>query len=259
MKRSPGQWMIISLRRQLKTEKALRIKYRGLVYAACRLVDRVNSLDITDDEETIAGTTVDGLKDNLLRVGTYVAGLREQLEETEAKAEFEGECAQAWYEICREAQKRVAESQQNWMLQRQQLNDERRLRWEAERKLKQTSQTRRTALEEAAALVDRWAMSYPTSVFPAPPPGQHAETVDGCSAAALRSVLSMVAAGIRALAGDSHPGKRRLVWCVDETDDGRVLLTAPDGTVALHVDKGRAEMLGRMLLGAVGDEDGYIG
>lgn len=51
--------------------------------------------------------------------------------------------------------------------------------------------------EAIAAMVDEWAARYPEDVFAEPAPGEHAATVDGCSARALRRMLPLVAQEIR--------------------------------------------------------------
>jgi len=56
------------------------------------------------------------------------------------------------------------------------------------------------AIKHVVRVIDRWLRSYPTSVFAQPEPGQHGETVDACSAAALRAILPLVAEDIHALA-----------------------------------------------------------
>jgi hypothetical protein len=57
----------------------------------------------------------------------------------------------------------------------------------------------RAVIEAAAKRVDEWALAYPTDVFIEPPPGEHAKTIDGCSARTLRDMLPRVAKAIRAL------------------------------------------------------------
>lgn len=42
---------------------------------------------------------------------------------------------------------------------------------------------------EITALIRTWKSYYPTRVFKEPPAGKHGETVDGCSARAIRMVL----------------------------------------------------------------------
>lgn len=43
---------------------------------------------------------------------------------------------------------------------------------------------------EIVTLLRRWKAHYRTSLFKEPPPGKHGKTVDGCSARAIRTVLS---------------------------------------------------------------------
>ena len=54
-------------------------------------------------------------------------------------------------------------------------------------------------LKEAAQVVDQYLAHYPPDIFLPPIPGQHGQTVDACSAAALREVLPHVADDIRAM------------------------------------------------------------
>lgn len=42
---------------------------------------------------------------------------------------------------------------------------------------------------ETLRILRAYLAAYSMSVFPEPPPGEHAHTVDGCSARALRAVL----------------------------------------------------------------------
>jgi len=58
------------------------------------------------------------------------------------------------------------------------------------------------AIEYAAQLVTNRLSAYPLSVFPQPPYGQHGNTVDSCSAAAIRATLPGLAADIRNLKDD---------------------------------------------------------
>lgn len=43
------------------------------------------------------------------------------------------------------------------------------------------------------------------------------------------------------------------VWLIDETEDGLIELTAPNGELLFAVSKETAEMIGEMLLEAVGE------
>ena len=45
------------------------------------------------------------------------------------------------------------------------------------------------------------------------------------------------------------------VWIIDETDDGRIELTAPNGLILFTVSKETAELVGRMLLDVAEDEE----
>ena len=55
-------------------------------------------------------------------------------------------------------------------------------------------------VRDAAKIVEQYLQSYPTSVFPEPPQGQHGITIDACSASALRAVLPNIIEDIRKLA-----------------------------------------------------------
>jgi len=55
---------------------------------------------------------------------------------------------------------------------------------------------------EAAELVRDFAKHYPESVFIPPPPGEHGNTVDACSAAAIRAILPTIAAALEKRAGE---------------------------------------------------------
>ena len=57
----------------------------------------------------------------------------------------------------------------------------------------------RRAIEDAARIVEWYLSHYSASIFTQPEPGQHGETVDACSAAALREVLPHIAEDIRQL------------------------------------------------------------
>ena len=52
--------------------------------------------------------------------------------------------------------------------------------------------------ERCAKIAAGWALHYPKDIFIEPPPGQHGETVDACSAAAIRWICPSIAAVIRA-------------------------------------------------------------
>jgi hypothetical protein len=52
--------------------------------------------------------------------------------------------------------------------------------------------------EAAAEIVEEFLAQYPSDIFQPPKPKHHGNTVDACSAAALRAVLPNVAAAIRA-------------------------------------------------------------
>jgi hypothetical protein len=54
--------------------------------------------------------------------------------------------------------------------------------------------------EASAQVVDRYLAAYSIKAFTEPEPGQHGETVDACSARALRCVLPHIAEDIRRLA-----------------------------------------------------------
>lgn len=69
----------------------------------------------------------------------------------------------------------------------------------------------RSGAESAAQVVESYLAAYPADVFKQPPAGQHGETVDACSAAALRAVLPSIAEDIRRLL----PPDRELVGDVD--------------------------------------------
>lgn len=58
--------------------------------------------------------------------------------------------------------------------------------------------------DAAAEEVDRGARQYPEDIFPDPGLGNHAATVDGCSAKALRVALPRWAEHIRALTHADH-------------------------------------------------------
>lgn len=49
----------------------------------------------------------------------------------------------------------------------------------------------------SAKVVDDWVKAYPVSIFGDPPDGQHGNTVDSCSAKALRHGLPPIAEAIR--------------------------------------------------------------
>ena len=51
--------------------------------------------------------------------------------------------------------------------------------------------------ERCAGIADAWFATYPEDIFIPPPPGQHGETVDACSARAARHVARGIAAAIR--------------------------------------------------------------
>ena len=51
--------------------------------------------------------------------------------------------------------------------------------------------------ERAIAVVQAFLDSYPLNIFTDPEPGKHGETVDACSARALRRILPIIAAAIR--------------------------------------------------------------
>lgn len=53
--------------------------------------------------------------------------------------------------------------------------------------------------ERAAARLEAHVANYPSDVFAPPPHGQHAKTVDGCSAHALRFMLPLLADIVREL------------------------------------------------------------
>lgn len=63
----------------------------------------------------------------------------------------------------------------------------------------QTAALRASTIQDAAAIADKWEHAYPPDIFIEPPPGQHGQTVDGCSARAARHVAHHIAAEIRAL------------------------------------------------------------
>ena len=48
-------------------------------------------------------------------------------------------------------------------------------------------------IDEAAKAARDFALNYPTDVFAQPPAGQHGETVDACSAAAIRAMAPIIA------------------------------------------------------------------
>ena len=52
--------------------------------------------------------------------------------------------------------------------------------------------------EKAAGIMDGWFAAYPLDIFPEPPPGEHGETVDACSARMGRHVAERAAEQIRA-------------------------------------------------------------
>lgn len=62
----------------------------------------------------------------------------------------------------------------------------------------------RSAIEAAAKIIDGYISAYDPEIFIPPQPGQHAETVSGCSAAALRAVLPNVARDVRNLNWDGE-------------------------------------------------------
>jgi hypothetical protein len=51
------------------------------------------------------------------------------------------------------------------------------------------AEARREGAEAAADVLRNAMMAYPESIFTPPPPGKHGDTVDACSAAAIRGVL----------------------------------------------------------------------
>ena len=50
---------------------------------------------------------------------------------------------------------------------------------------------------KAFAVLEDYIAAYPVDVFPQPPAGQHGQTVDACSAAALRAILPNVLRDLR--------------------------------------------------------------
>ena len=63
----------------------------------------------------------------------------------------------------------------------------------------------REAIEKCAEFVESRAAFYPPDIFLPPPPGQHAKSVDGCSAAALRALAPIWADGLRKLLTAEEP------------------------------------------------------
>ncbi len=57
----------------------------------------------------------------------------------------------------------------------------------------------RVVIETAAQIVEGFSAFYPTDIFPEPPPGQHGDTVDACSASAIRHVLPAIADRVRSM------------------------------------------------------------
>lgn len=55
------------------------------------------------------------------------------------------------------------------------------------------------AIEACAKIVENYLVAYPESIFHQPLQGQHGETIDACSAAALRAVLPHIIEDIRKL------------------------------------------------------------
>ncbi len=51
--------------------------------------------------------------------------------------------------------------------------------------------------ERNAVLIESKMENYPISIFIEPPSGEHGKTVDACSAAAIRSILPVLAEDIR--------------------------------------------------------------
>jgi hypothetical protein len=58
-------------------------------------------------------------------------------------------------------------------------------------------------VEKAARIVDEYLKAYPPDIFIEPPLGQHGQTMDACSAAALRKILPNIATDIRKLEKDA--------------------------------------------------------
>ena len=62
------------------------------------------------------------------------------------------------------------------------------------------AQARRDERKRCADWLDEIVkVRYPTSVYPAPYPGEHGTSVDSCGAAALRNIIPELAYEIRAL------------------------------------------------------------
>lgn len=57
----------------------------------------------------------------------------------------------------------------------------------------------RSGVESAVQVVEEYLRAYPESVFFPPPTGQHGNTIDACSASALRAVLPEIIADIKRL------------------------------------------------------------
>ena len=64
--------------------------------------------------------------------------------------------------------------------------------------------TRREALEEAVKVIHAYATAYPEDIFIPPPPGEHGQTVDACSARALRVILPNIERDVAALKQEAH-------------------------------------------------------
>lgn len=58
---------------------------------------------------------------------------------------------------------------------------------------------RRDERERCAAVIDEWVKHYGIEIFPEPSSGEHGNTIDACSARALRDVLPRIASKLRAL------------------------------------------------------------
>lgn len=67
-------------------------------------------------------------------------------------------------------------------------------------------------IERCARIVDEYLAAYPKDIFIEPLPGQHGQTVDACSARALRGILPNIARDIRALKA-AMPGQTTVVHC----------------------------------------------
>ena len=61
------------------------------------------------------------------------------------------------------------------------------------------AQLRNEVIEECDDIVRRYLSAYPPDIFIPPPIGEHGETVDACSASALRAILPNIIRDIDSL------------------------------------------------------------